>query len=165
MRSAEFIAERGISTTLCTTSQMAFFGVPTEPRLSSLRRVVETGEALPAAVAELWVEAGIPVVNACGPTEALAFTVAGPYKSLPVRVTIGVPYANCRAYIVDPVTMRRVGVCVPGELLVAGTQVGRGYLGRLERTAKVFIRNPFPSANEEPAMSPRQACQQPATNE
>ena len=39
--------------------------------------------------------------------------------------------------------MRRVPPGVPGELIVAGVQVGRGYLNRPDQNAKAFIRNPF----------------------
>ena len=47
-----------------------------------------------------------------------------------------------KQYVVDK-NMNRLPFGMPGELVVAGHQVSRGYLNRPEKTAEVFIRNPF----------------------
>ena len=47
-----------------------------------------------------------------------------------------------KQYVVDK-NMNRLPFGMPGELVVAGHQVGRGYLNRPDKNAEVFIRNPF----------------------
>ena len=75
---------------------------------------------------------------------------------LPVTC-IGKPYPSCSAYIIrvaggDPSAMELVPMNVPGELCLAGVQVASGYLNRPKATAHAFIRNPFASAADPPAM-------------
>ena len=58
------------------------------------------------------------------------------------RVPIGSPLVNLRCYVVDE-HLQLVPVGVPGELMVSGIQVARGYLHRPEITAEKFIANPY----------------------
>lgn len=58
------------------------------------------------------------------------------------RVPIGTPHINCKCYVVDA-NLNRLPPFIPGELLIAGRGVGRGYLNRPDVTEKVYIRNPF----------------------
>ena len=85
---------------------------------------------------------GFQLHNAYGPTECTIFTHMYPVDKLYERVPIGKPLYNMKQYVVDK-KFRRVPFGVPGELIVAGHQVGRGYLNRPEKNAEVFIRNPF----------------------
>ena len=57
-------------------------------------------------------------------------------------IPIGKPLDNMRLYIVDP-QGHRLPVGAAGELWISGPQVSRGYLNRPEKTAEVYIRNPF----------------------
>jgi len=59
-----------------------------------------------------------------------------------VSVPIGRPLANMRCYILDP-KLQCVPTGVPGELMVSGIQLARGYLKRPDLTAASFITNPF----------------------
>ncbi|MFH8336865.1 amino acid adenylation domain-containing protein [Streptomyces sp. AM6-12] len=115
------------------------------PRLASLRLLVTGGEALPADPLERWFGhlPHVPVLNTYGPTEsvisATAHTVHGAGGA---RVPIGRPLGGRRAYVVDALG-ELVPEGVPGELLVGGSELARGYLGRPALTAERFEPDPF----------------------
>lgn len=85
---------------------------------------------------------GTCLVNVYGPTECTIFTTVRKVDREYRRVPIGRPLANYRCYVVDE-ELNQLPVFVPGELLISGAGVGRGYLNRPEITEKAFIENPF----------------------
>jgi thioesterase domain-containing protein/acyl carrier protein len=114
-------------------------------RCRSVRRVFCSGEALTAELRDRFFERlpGPALVNLYGPTET-AVHVTGwtctPEEKGPVPIGRALP--NVRAYIVDE-AMNVVGEGVPGELLIGGVQVARGYLGREALTRERFVPDPF----------------------
>ena len=84
--------------------------------------------------------------NGYGPTECTVFTTTYPMTEFQQNAPIGKPLDNLRLYIVDK-QFNRLPVGAVGELWVSGPQVSRGYLNRPEKTAEVYIANPF--TNEE----------------
>ncbi|MFF8592594.1 amino acid adenylation domain-containing protein [Streptomyces sp. NPDC015220] len=118
------------------------------PRLTSLRYLVVTGEALPADLCRRWFAhfPGLPLVNAYGPTEASDDVTHAVLRSEAdlgdVRAPIGAAIRNTRLYVLGD-GLRPVPVGAPGELYVGGVGVGRGYLDDPRRTAAVFVADPF----------------------
>ncbi|AHH98173.1 non-ribosomal peptide synthetase [Kutzneria albida] len=122
----------------------AFLAEPSAIGLG-LRRVVCSGEALPADLALRARDVlGVAVHNLYGPTEAAvdvtAWDTAAEDGSRPVP--IGRPVWNTRTYVLDS-ALRPVAPGVPGELYLAGSQLARGYLRRSGLTAERFVANPF----------------------
>ncbi|MFD7662364.1 amino acid adenylation domain-containing protein [Streptomyces sp. NPDC059788] len=122
------------------------------PSLPKLRHLVVTGEALPVDVCHRWFARypGIPLVNAYGPTECsddVTHAVIEAGSELGTRTPIGRVVRNTRLYVLDD-ALRPVPVGVAGELYVAGTGVGRGYLGDPGRTAATFMADPFGAVGE-----------------
>ncbi|MFD5886499.1 amino acid adenylation domain-containing protein [Streptomyces sp. NPDC060334] len=119
------------------------------PRLPSLRRLIVTGEVLPAALCARWSARypAIPIVNAYGPTECsddvthAVLTAANLPAGRP-NAPIGRAVRNTRLLALDD-ELRPVPIGTPGELYVAGAGVGRGYLGDPARTASVFVPDPY----------------------
>jgi len=120
-------------------------------RMERLRWLVVTGEALAMELCRQWLKrrGDVPMVNAYGPTECsddVTHEVIGAPESEAewLRATIGRPVQNTQIYIVDEL-MQLVPVGVPGELVVGGIGVGRGYLHDPRLTAQQFIPDPYGS--------------------
>ncbi|MFH8800532.1 amino acid adenylation domain-containing protein [Streptomyces sp. NPDC017936] len=118
------------------------------PRLTSLRHLVVTGEALPADLCRRWFAhfPDVPLVNAYGPTEASDDVTHAFIRSEAdlgdVHTPIGSAIRNTRLYVLGD-GLRPVPVGAPGELYVGGVGVGRGYLDDPRRTSAVFVADPF----------------------
>ncbi len=89
---------------------------------------------------------GYKLINIYGPTEATVFVTHFEVDKYYENIPIGSGVDNIKLYVVDDKGRRLpAGAC--GELVLAGPQVARGYLNRPEKTAEVFLDNPF-SADE-----------------
>ncbi|UJR87254.1 Hypothetical protein I5071_460 (plasmid) [Sandaracinus amylolyticus] len=114
--------------------------------LPALRWLLVTGEAVKPSLVERWLRRfpAIPVVNAYGPTECSDDVTHHILRAAPEGETtpIGVPVSNFRIYVVDEHT-QLVPIGVPGEIVVSGVGVSRGYLNDPERTARAFGIDPF----------------------
>ncbi len=117
----------------------------------SLRTLVAGGESPSAEkLAELARRAapGARLYNFYGPTEA---TISATRLRLPAeaeaiarldRVPIGRPFRAVRVYLGDP-GLRPVPVGVAGEILLGGSGVAIGYLGRAALSAERFVPDPW----------------------
>ena len=88
---------------------------------------------------------GFLLSNVYGPTECTVLVTRQQIKEMHKRVPIGKPLNNVKLYVVDQ-QMHRLPAGIPGELCISGPQVCRGYLNRPEKTAEVFLKNPFEMA-------------------
>ncbi|MBV7339139.1 amino acid adenylation domain-containing protein [Chloroflexi bacterium TSY] len=132
----------------------------TRPKLTQLRWLIPTGEALPPNLCRRWFAhySSIPMLNAYGPTECSDDVTHYPIFEPPsvdvFNMSIGRPVANMQMYILDS-HMQPVPIGVPGELYVGGVGVGRGYLHDPDRTAEAFLQDPFASSPESKVQSPK----------
>lgn len=91
--------------------------------------------------------AGLPfmVLNGYGPTEATVFStwsVVAPENGSGQTPPIGRPLGNTTAYVLDE-QLEPLPVEVAGELYLGGEQLARGYIGRPDLTAELFLPDPF----------------------
>lgn len=113
--------------------------------LATLKEIMIGGEALPGALLRRLRGLGggaLRIFNMYGPTETTVWsTMKEVTHAEDGDITIGTPIANTQAYIVDEHDQPQP-IGVPGELLLGGDGVVRGYLGRPELTAEKFIAAP-----------------------
>lgn len=111
--------------------------------LASLECLMVGGEALPLALAkELTKTVRGRVMNMYGPTETTIWSSTDTVDVAKSGVTLGRPIANTEMFVVDR-ALRLVPIGVPGELLIGGKGVVRGYWERPELTAERFVAHPF----------------------
>jgi amino acid adenylation domain-containing protein len=148
------IEEQEVTTLHFVPSMLqVFLAQPGLGRCRSLRRVMASGEALPAELAARFHEllggelgpTGIAELhNLYGPTEASVEVTAHRTLPGPARrtVPIGRPIANLGLWLLDP-ELQPVPLGVPGELYIGGTGLARGYLRRPGLTAERFVPHPL----------------------
>ncbi|MER6146435.1 amino acid adenylation domain-containing protein, partial [Streptomyces sparsogenes] len=113
-------------------------------------RLIIGGEPLSTEALRTWHthHPDTPVTNSYGPTEttvaATDHTLSTPTDgaSASGTVPIGRPMWNTRTYVLDH-ALRPVPAGVAGELYIAGTGLGRGYLNRPGLTAERFVPDPY----------------------
>ncbi len=108
-----------------------------------LRRVVCSGEALPAELVRRFAERlpGVELHNLYGPTEAAVDVSWHRCDPAEQAVPIGRPVDNTRLEVLDE-RFGRAPVGTPGQLFIGGVQLARGYLGRPALTAERFVPDP-----------------------
>lgn len=80
--------------------------------------------------------------NGYGPTECTIFSTIYELKKGEKDIPIGKALDNLKCYVVST-EGKRVPKGALGELWIAGPHVADGYLNRPDKTAEVFIKNPF----------------------
>ena len=107
--------------------------------LSSLVYIGGGGAAMPEAVAQrLRDQFGLRYVEGYGLTETAAPSHTNP-PDAPKKQCLGIPFMNVESRIVDPETLVELPPGEPGEIVISGPQVFKGYWKRPEATAAAFF--------------------------
>ncbi|MCK2244141.1 MULTISPECIES: amino acid adenylation domain-containing protein [unclassified Crossiella] len=142
------VRAHGVTTLVITTPLLNRIIEDTPDLLQSLRRVYFGGEriSVPHVRRALrWCAPGT-LVHSYGPTENSFTSTYWPIETVRESdrtVPIGVPVPETELHVVFEGTTSPAPAGVIGELLLGGPGVAHGYLNDPERTAKVFVPNPF----------------------
>jgi amino acid adenylation domain-containing protein len=143
---ARLIQDAGITTVHFVPSMLeVFLAEPEAAHCTGLRRVLCSGEALPAGLRDRFrALLGAELHNLYGPTEASVDVTAWDCATAPdsAAVPIGRPIWNTRTYVLDA-ALTPVPAGSSGELYLGGVQLAHGYLGRPDLTAERFVADPF----------------------
>lgn len=108
--------------------------------LSKLKLTIGGGTSVQKGVEIKWfTHTGLHILEGYGLTECSPLVAVCPYNVEEYTGTIGVPVPSTDVIILDKDNHRITDVDVPGELLVRGPQVMKGYYGREVATQKVFF--------------------------
>ncbi|EED13574.1 nonribosomal peptide synthase, putative [Talaromyces stipitatus ATCC 10500] len=121
------------------TSSTASLLRPAE--IPTVRKLVLFGEAVKPSVVEAW--SSIGVLSSYGPSEcSMHSTCSEPLTSRQEASNIGRPFSG-NIWIADPKDYNRlVPVGAPGEILIEGSLLARGYLNDPIKTQASFITDP-----------------------
>ncbi|WPN61791.1 non-ribosomal peptide synthase/polyketide synthase [Pseudomonas sp. P9_35] len=105
------------------------------------------GEALPQELAQRLLALSPKVWNLYGPTETTIWSALHPLSPENSRPFLGKPLDNTALYVVgSDLTLNPPGA--PGELLIGGDGLARGYFQRPALTAERFVPDPFSATGE-----------------
>lgn len=105
---------------------------------SSLKVVMAGGMSLTDKVAAKWEEiTGVPIVEAYGLTETSPAVIGNPFDGKHKQGYVGIPIPNTTAKVVDE-NGNTVEYGTPGNLLLKGPQIMKGYWENPEETANVL---------------------------
>jgi len=146
------VVEQGITVLESVPSLIQGLLAEDSVNLDGLRWMLPTGEAMPPELAKQWLlrYPQIGLVNAYGPAECsddVAFFRVDLESTQSTYLPIGTPTDNNLIYLLDD-ALELVPLGAVGELCVAGTGVGRGYVSDTRRTVPVFVPNPFGAPGE-----------------
>ena len=107
--------------------------------ISSLRLIGGGGAAMPAAVAQKLLDlTGLEYIEGYGLSETIAPTHINPPQR-PMKQCLGIPIFDTDSRIINPDTLREVGVGEVGEIVSHGPQVFKGYWKNPKATEEAFI--------------------------
>lgn len=127
-----------VQATPATWRMLVESGLVTAPTMTLL----SGGEPLSVELARRLTASGASLWNLYGPTETTVWSTAWRVPPDVKRIRVGKPIANTQLYVVDS-QGAPTPIGVPGEVLLGGAGVARGYRGRDDLTAERFVPNSF----------------------
>lgn len=123
--------------------QLARAALHGELDLSTVRFAISGAMPLPVSTVQRWEEVtGGLLVEGYGMTEASPVALGNPAGPSRRPGSVGVPFPSTKIRVVDPDNPAvDVGVGEPGELLLRGPQVFKGYWKRPEYTAETLLQD------------------------
>lgn len=123
---------------VCTPSALAALDI--EKVDKQIQEIQVAGEPPQKKTLELWSKVVEKLHIGLGPTELCAHALCGQFDG--DKISIGLPAANVRAYVVNKHGNQMPINCV-GELWIAGANVANGYLNRDAENTKHFSTDKF----------------------
>ncbi|KAF2158435.1 hypothetical protein M409DRAFT_61661 [Zasmidium cellare ATCC 36951] len=137
-RLTAFLAESQTTVAALTPTVAALVQPQNTP---TVRTMILVGEAVPRKVVEQWIEQAT-VINAYGPSECSIWTTAKKVRDPATASNIGKPLSG-GFWVVHPDDINRlVPLGAPGELLIEGPLLARGYLNDTVKTDAAFVSDP-----------------------
>lgn len=140
----DLMARHGVTHLQCTPSllQVLASDPAARPRLQALQHLMVGGEAFPPQLAtDMTGLVSGTVMNMYGPTETTVWSAVHALDEGGAP-PLGRPLLNQQIYILDR-RLQPVRQGTPGELVIGGAGVVRGYHDRPELTAERFVADPF----------------------
>jgi amino acid adenylation domain-containing protein len=135
---ASLVQQQGITHLTIPPSALSVLALE---NLASVEHLIVAGEACPPELVAKW-SSRPGFYNAYGPTESTVCATISDCIATQAKPPIGSPLPNIQVYVLDS-HLQPVPIGVPGELLIGGIGLARGYLHRPELTAERFIPHPF----------------------
>jgi acyl-CoA synthetase (AMP-forming)/AMP-acid ligase II len=109
----------------------------TRPDTRSLRYVIRGAALMPGLACEFEQRSGVPVVAGYGLPECTACCTLNPLRGLRKPGSAGLPLPGVGVRVIDA-DGQRLRAGEPGEVIVRGPNVMRGYLGKPDESAEVL---------------------------
>jgi len=132
------IMECGVTKLVCTPSALAALDI--EKVVKQVQQIQVAGEAPQMKTLKMWSEKVEKLHIGLGPTELCAHALCGQFDG--DKVSIGLPAANVRAYVVNKFG-NQMPINTVGELWIAGKNVSSGYLNRDAENKRHFSTDEF----------------------
>ncbi|MBV4459306.1 non-ribosomal peptide synthase/polyketide synthase [Pseudomonas sp. COR58] len=143
----ELIARHGVSMLQATPSTWRMLLDNEHAAILDGRTFLCGGEALPLELAQRMLARSAKVWNLYGPTETTIWSALHPLSPDSSRPFLGKPIDNTALYILgSDLELNPLGA--PGELLIGGDGLARGYFQRPALTAERFVPDPFSGTGE-----------------
>ncbi|RON48841.1 amino acid adenylation domain-containing protein [Pseudomonas frederiksbergensis] len=143
----ELIERHGVTVLQATPSTWRMLLDHEQASILAGRSFLCGGEALPQELAQRMLALSPKVWNLYGPTETTIWSALHPLTRENTQPYLGKPINNTALYILgSDLELNPIGA--PGELLIGGDGLARGYFQRPSLTAERFVPDPFSFSGE-----------------